>query len=127
MRKKHLELICLIWILQVLEFLIQNGADVNIVDSRRATPLHRAASKGDASVVYLLVSLGKDLNINATDTYGNTPLHLACENNSADVAEILIRHGANLNIKNKEEKIPLELASFEVQKILQKVIEEISN
>ena len=94
------------------------------MDKRRATPLHRAASKGDVGIINLLLSLGKNLDINVSDVYGNTPLHLACEGNNFEAAKILIQKGAQIDVKNKEEKTPLELASFEVQKMLKKVIEE---
>lgn len=102
---------------------MQNGADVNIMDKRRSTPLHRAASKGDINIVSLLLTLGTNLDINIADVYKNTALHLACQENNAEVAELLINKGALINLKNQEEKTPLELASVEVQKILNKVIE----
>ena len=54
--------------------LLANHADVNIVDQRGATPLHRAASKGNMTVLKLLLECGAQLNINAKDSYGNTPL-----------------------------------------------------
>lgn len=98
-----------------MEYLLQNGADVNVMDKRMATPLHRAASKGDVEIVQLLINLGKNININVTDLYGNTPLHLACEEDNVEVAQLLIHHGARVDIKNKDEKTPVELSSSEIQ------------
>lgn len=57
---------------QIVNHLIECGADVDIADNRGATPLHRSASKGNTETVKLL--LGADCNVNARDSYGNTPL-----------------------------------------------------
>lgn len=54
--------------------LLNNHADINIADKRGATPLHRAASKGNTSVVKLLLEYSNQLDLNARDAYGNTPL-----------------------------------------------------
>lgn len=108
---------------QILELLVMNGANLNITDKRKATALHRAASRGDLAVVSLLIKHGgKELMINSVDAYGNTPLHLACEENNVPVAELLIENGANTEVKNKEEKTPLELARPEIRKSLNRVI-----
>ena len=40
-----------------VQFLLQNGADVHARDNGRATPLHRAAGKGDIGIIRLLLSL----------------------------------------------------------------------
>lgn len=100
--------------------LIENGADINIADKRGATPLHRAASKGNLSIVKLLLEHGDKLKVNVRDAYGNTPLHLACEEDRQEIAKLLVDNGADLEIKNKEEKTPLDLSSPALVKLLKK-------
>ncbi|KAG8040609.1 hypothetical protein G9C98_002605 [Cotesia typhae] len=90
--------------------LVENSADINIADKRGATPLHRAASKGNVEVLKFLLAQ-EGLNIDAQDIYGNTALHLACEEDRQQEAKLLVAHGASLEVTNKERKTPLELAS----------------
>lgn len=54
--------------------LLKNNGNVNITDVRGATPLHRAASKGNTSIVKILLDHPGGVNVNAKDCYGNTPL-----------------------------------------------------
>ena len=60
---------------EAIELLIRRGADVNIVDRARSTPLHAAAFLGHEKTVHALVQNGAD--VNATNTRGETPLGVA--------------------------------------------------
>lgn len=57
---------------QVAEMLLARGATVNVADQHGNTPLHRAASKGNTTLVKLLLSY--HANPNARDGTGSTPL-----------------------------------------------------
>lgn len=59
-------------IIQIVRYLVSKGADVDIADNRGATPLHRCASKGNMSVLKILLDC--DIHVDAKDNYGNTPL-----------------------------------------------------
>jgi len=48
--------------LDVLAFMIENGADINTKDKYNSTPLHRAADYGHLSVVEYLVNQKADIN-----------------------------------------------------------------
>lgn len=97
---------------------MENGAYINVVDNRGATPLHRAASKGNIEIVKLLLSYRGDLKIDATDFYGNTPLHLACEEDRQEEAILLVKGGAKLDVTNKERKTPLDLCNPHLYRLL---------
>jgi len=60
--------------IQIVRYLLSRDADVDIADNRGATPLHRCASKGNISVLKLLLDSGPRLHVDAKDSYGNTPL-----------------------------------------------------
>lgn len=83
---------------EVVEFLLSQGADVNLKDKSWGfipwgfTPLKYASSK---DIVELLISKGA--NVNAKDKYGWTPLDGAVWHGYKDIAETLIRVGANVN------------------------------
>lgn len=91
------------------------------MDRRGATPLHRAASKGNLEIVKFLVGTQNNIKINARDAYGSTPLHLACEEDRHEIAKFLVENGADLEIKNKEEKTPIDLSSIQLKKLLQTI------
>ena len=65
----------------------------------RAGPLHLAASQGNRSIVFLLLSHGA--NPVAQDRFGNTPLHLAPTKN---IARLIVEYGGSVMIYNKWRK-----------------------
>lgn len=95
---------------------------MNIRDIRGATPLHRAASKGNKSIVDMLLN-HKDIEVNVKDAYGNTPLHLACEEDRTEEAKMLVRNGASIDTLNKEKKSPLDLCTHTLRRILKELSE----
>lgn len=58
--------------LKITKILLENGADPNKTDYYGHTPLHRAASKGNAKIVKLLLEHQVDLD--TRDATGSTPL-----------------------------------------------------
>ena len=65
--------------LSVVEYLVNQKADINAKDEYNSTPLHSAAQNGHLSVVEYLVNQKAD--INAQDRLGETPLGKARESN----------------------------------------------
>lgn len=102
---------------------MEHKADINIVDNRGSTPLHRAASKGNLEIVKLFMAHKDGLNINSRDAYGNTPLHLACEEDRQDEALLLVANGADPSTQNKEKNSPLDLCSVKLAKLIRSKIE----
>ncbi len=91
--------------LEVLRFLLDDGADVNAVKWAHheeayqtyalfglGTALHYAAKGGYADRVELLLSRGA--NINALDSNSWTPLEVAREHGKADIVALLSRHSS---------------------------------
>lgn len=63
--------------LEVVSFLLANGANVNAMDSQGLAPLHLAASRGLVDMIQVLVKAGAQVNLAGNGGAGNTPLHLA--------------------------------------------------
>ncbi|XP_041363273.1 ankyrin repeat and KH domain-containing protein 1-like [Gigantopelta aegis] len=101
-----LTLACCGGFLEVADFLIQAGADIELGCS---TPLMEAAQEGHLELVnYLLKSKAK---VHAQTGTGDTALTYACENGHTDVAEILLEHGADLEHESEGGRTPLMKAA----------------
>ena len=99
-------------ILDMMELLINNGADVNSIDRTGTAPIHIAVNRGYLNIIELLIRKGA--NVNLRDAWGDTPLHIIApkkENNK--IARILIENGADVNAKNSYKMTPLALAENE--------------
>jgi ankyrin repeat protein len=72
------------------------------------TPLHLAAVRGHAPLMFQLLSAKAD--IKAADTAGNTALHHACLTWASNAVDLLIRAHAPLNTTNHSGQTPLRLA-----------------
>lgn len=79
----------------VVDFLIQKGASINITDMQNRTPLHQAAAKGFLNCVTSLCDAGAI--IDAKDKFGRTPLIAATMNGSHPCVKFLVEHGADVN------------------------------
>ena len=82
--------------LELMDWLITQGADINARDEYERTPLHYHSQVNNVEKVALLLERGAD--IEAQDKYKNTPLHFAEYN--AEAAQLLIEKGADINAKD---------------------------
>ena len=100
---------------EVLEYMIDQGANVNVRDLAHRTPLHYAACMNpNAEIMKCLIEGGAD--INAKDSLANgfdlTPLYYAAGfNPNVEVTKYLVENGAEANIKNKFGVTPLQYAA----------------
>ena len=77
---------------QIVELLIEKGADVNAVQSdSELTPLYEAVIFEHYDIAELLVNNGAD--VNAANKDGETPLDLASFQNNDEISELLRNHG----------------------------------
>lgn len=91
----------------VVEFLLENGAEVHAADKGGLVPLHNACSYGHFEVTELLVKHGA--NVNVADLWKFTPLHEAAAKGKYEIVKLLLRHGADPTKKNRDGATPLDL------------------
>ena len=77
----------------VAEYLINNGADINVKNNHGETPLMYASKLHNIKVVELLIQKGAD--INAFNNYGNTALIYGV--NNLETVKLLVENGADVN------------------------------
>ena len=123
---------------EMVTLLLDRGADVQALDNRGRTPLHRALNPGHArrseKVINMLISYGAQIDIRAAiglgdaarvaqlldedpgiittrGTGGMTLLHFAAEYNQPELAGILLERGAAADIASDAGDTALDLAS----------------
>uniref|UniRef100_H3D6S3 Poly [ADP-ribose] polymerase n=1 Tax=Tetraodon nigroviridis TaxID=99883 RepID=H3D6S3_TETNG len=95
--------------LEVAEYLLEHGADVNAQDKGGLIPLHNAASYGHVDIAALLIK--HNTCVNATDKWAFTPLHEAAQKGRTQLCALLLAHGADPTMRNQEGQTPLDLAT----------------
>uniref|UniRef100_A0A8C1YMT1 Poly [ADP-ribose] polymerase n=1 Tax=Cyprinus carpio TaxID=7962 RepID=A0A8C1YMT1_CYPCA len=95
--------------LEVAEYLLQHGAEVNSQDKGGLIPLHNAASYGHVDVAALLIKY--NACVNATDKWAFTPLHEAAQKGRTQLCALLLAHGADPTLRNQEGQSPLDLVT----------------
>ena len=94
-------------------FLIEKGADANVVNIEGKTPLHTLADGRSrvlgpeltSTIIDILIYEGL-ADINAQDTWGHTPLHIALRYGDTKLATTLIARGADKYIRDNYDHIP---------------------
>ena len=111
--------------IDIIEFLVSMGADVNAKNNEDITPLHITAfDNPDVNIVKYLVSQGANVNatqkVDRNDDYGDTPLHDAAKNNTnPEVVRYLVSvRGVNVNLKNRASQTPFDKANSEEKKAI---------
>lgn len=108
--------------LDVVEWLLENGADPNInVTGPNGAPLHEAAlsTYGETCMIDILLKYGA--NPNLYDNTGSTPLWYVIDNDRyANCVQSLLNYGAYAYKPNKynPNKIPYHFASEKNKKII---------
>lgn len=95
--------------IEVIKYLIENGANVLIKDRYNATPLHAAAIVSrNNNIIDLLLKSG--VPIDAQTNHGETPLFFAISHNNNNVALNLLSHGAQATLLPNNGESPLTRA-----------------
>lgn len=83
---------------EVVEFLVERGASLEMTDGRDCTPLFHAAMGGKTRNMLRLIELGADV-LKGNDREVSA-VHLAAENGHTDAVRLLLEHGADANKVN---------------------------
>lgn len=124
---------------KLVDFLVENGADIDAYDSSNVKPIIHAVKDKRIDVALFLIKKGAKLSdpelicaiasnglvkllellierkINVLVSYGNgtTALHSACLNDQYEIAKILLKNGADPNAyKQNSLSTPLHIAAF---------------
>mmetsp|Transcript_19760 Transcript_19760/g.27574 ORF Transcript_19760/g.27574 Transcript_19760/m.27574 type:complete len:245 (+) Transcript_19760:78-812(+) len=110
---------------QMSEFLLAKGTNVNICDRANHTPLHFASFEGNVDCVKLLLKYGAEVDSVNHDLMividqqipvyivgGRTPLHYAAEQGHLGCVRLLIDSGADPRKKDLDGYTPFHLASL---------------
>jgi len=94
---------------EVVRFIVNRGADINIRDANNNTALHLATHSGSIDIIQLL--LDKEMSVNLTNTNDSTLLHVSAQFGNLEATKILVERGAALNNTNKYGVTPLMVAA----------------
>jgi ankyrin repeat protein len=117
----------------IIKFLLDKDANVNIDNRMGFTPLHLAISllpsknaaysqKNSVVIAKLLLAAGADINAKAN--MGDTPLHRAVTSNQVDVVQLLIKNGAR-TLKNYHGETALDKARENNQQDIIQILSEL--
>ena len=95
-------------ITRLVRLLLDYGANVNVYDKSRKTPLHFAASEGHLYVARMLLERNADVRVHGDG--GDTPLHLAASSHHLQIVRNLLQYNAEVNSRNEDGCTPLLMA-----------------
>jgi len=80
---------------EIVEMLLNRGANINAKNWCGITPLHNAVKSKKMEITEYLLKRGA--YVNARNSYNVTPLHFAVEKGSEEIVRLLLKHGAYVN------------------------------
>lgn len=95
---------------ETIRELAKQGANVNVINSEKRTPLMIAVKKQKLQSVIELISLGADVNSKNIEYEIGNPLLLACENNNLLIIKELLKAGADIEATYPNKTSPLMVA-----------------
>jgi serine/threonine protein kinase len=101
--------------LEVADYLLNRGADLNLRDIRGDTPLHNAAGRGSFRMLKFFINNGAPLN--TVNYYEETPLMRAALFGNREKMELLIENGADITLGTPLHKA-VELKDLETATLL---------
>jgi len=97
-------------ILNIVKFLLNNGANVNIQNKHGKTALHEAVFFRKNKIIELLLENLADVNIKDND--GNTVLHISTKFKTIgiEIVNLILNKGSYINIKDNKGNTALHIA-----------------
>jgi ankyrin repeat protein len=94
----------------IVEFLIEKGADPNIPAANpfRVAPIHSSVASNNFEITKLLLDNGA--NPNAKQQNNITPLHSAAHLGNSEITKLLLERGADPNATMDDGKTPYDMA-----------------
>ena len=96
--------------LENIKVLLEYGADINLEDYYRRTPLLCGITCGNSTIVRYLLSKKADVNQRILVSH-RTHLHIALEMGLVEISLILIANNANLNCSDHKGVYPIHIAA----------------
>ncbi len=94
---------------EIISKLIDNGAEIEVVNNRGLNVLHMAA-QGNQPGALIYFKEKYSMNIQSVDDLGSTPLHWGCYTGSETSVLFLLSWNINVNAQDREGLTPLHLA-----------------
>ncbi|HRE50504.1 MAG TPA: ankyrin repeat domain-containing protein [Flavitalea sp.] len=88
--------------MEVINYFLSKGVDLNKKDNEGNTVLMNAAGGRDASLIATLIA--KTANINAVNDKGESALTKAVAGGSAEVVALLLKNGADINVVDNDKR-----------------------
>jgi len=105
-----LQLACFFNQEEIALWLLEHGADVNIVaqNRQRLSAIHATAAGGNLTILKALLERGADANARQVNDF--TALHTAADNGDVAMARLLLGFGADVSAVTNDGRTPLALA-----------------
>ena len=88
-----LHLACDIGNIEIVQLLLENGADIDVLDNDFMTPLHYASNRNHFKIIKKLIKY--KAKINQSDKYNRLPIHLTTDQN---ITKYLLDKGSYINL-----------------------------
>mgnify|MGYP000299444218 CR=1 FL=1 len=126
MGRRPIHLVCKVGHLDVLNWLIKFGADVNVRNIDGMAPIHLACGHGHLNVLDKLIDAGAMVNI--VNNEGEGPIHIASMSGNLAVLNRLIEADAKIDLVDNNGQAPIHLACLNGHlEIVNKLIEAQAN
>lgn len=106
--------------IEIIKFMVENGADLQVKTSLGETYLHFAAHLNRIELIEYFIDKGIDVNVIKN---GNlTPLHIAAVDGHKELVKLLIDNGADLNIISTDGGTALHFAKASANKEIAEIL-----